>query len=139
MVGVPHSLRFRPQEFVSVFRRLFWREAVARSVFGYHARDEKVQEIIFATRLGAAAAHFESTKGMTSNDRAGARAIDIHISRLQLRFDTLDVCRATRQKSASQRVIGAIGHLDRFVEIAHFYYAQHRPENFFARDAHIWL
>src|SRR4029077_20324737 len=35
-------------------------------------------------RLWCPCRYFESSKGMTSNDRAGARAIDIHISRLQL-------------------------------------------------------
>ena len=93
---------------------------MASSVFGYHARDEKVQEIVFATRFGPAAAHLESAKGMTSNNRTGARAIDLDISRLQLRFDALDVSRAAREKSASQRVIGAVRYFERFVEIADF-------------------
>ena len=92
-------VRFGPEKFFAIFWRLFRREAVASRIFGYHARDEKVQEIIFATGLGTAAAHFESAKGMTSNNRAGARTIDIDISRLQLGFNALNVLRAARDKS----------------------------------------
>src|SRR5882724_2638304 len=108
------------QKFVAIFRRFFGREAVASSVFSYHARDEEIQEVIFATGLGAAAAHFESPKGMASNNRAGARAIDIDISRLQLGFNALDIGWAAREKSAGQRVIGAVRYFEGFIEIAHF-------------------
>src|SRR5207245_5154310 len=115
-----NRLVFRPEKFVAIFWRLFRCQAVASSVFSYHARDQKIQEIIFATGLGATAAHFESAKGMAPDDRAGAGAIDIDISRLQLRFNALDIGWAAREKSAGQRVVGAVRYFERFIEIAHF-------------------
>ena len=71
---------------------------MACDVFGHDARDEEVQQIICATGFGAAAAHFESAKGMTADDRAGARAVDVNVAGFQLRFDALDVGRAAREK-----------------------------------------
>ncbi len=114
------SMLRRQEKFVAIFRRLFGREAVACGVFGHQARDEKIQEIIFATGLGAAAADFESAKGMAPDNRAGARAIDVNVSRFQSGFDALDIGRAAREKSAGQRVIGAVRYFEGFIEIAHF-------------------
>src|SRR5439155_10632213 len=108
------------QKFLAVFRRLFGRESVTRGVFGHHSRNEEVQQVIFTTGFGAAATHFESAKGMAPDNRAGARAIDIDISRLQLGFNALDIGRAAREKSAGQRVIGAVCYFEGFIEIAHF-------------------
>src|SRR5947208_13599578 len=103
-----------------MFWRLFRREAVTSRVFSYDTRNEKVQQIIFTTSLGAAAAHLESAKWMTSHNRTRARAIDIDISRLQLRFDALDVGRAAREKATGQCVVGAVRYFERFIELAHF-------------------
>jgi hypothetical protein len=64
--------RFWPEKFVAILGRLFWSEAMATGVFRHHTGDEKVQKIIFATGLGAAAAHFESAKRMAADDRARA-------------------------------------------------------------------
>ena len=97
----------------------------------------KCKQVIAAARFGAAAAHFESAKRMPPDDRAGAGAIDVNIAGDQARFDALDVGRAAREKSAGQRVIGAVRDFDRFIEIAHFDHAQDRAENFFAGDAHV--
>ncbi len=109
-----------PEKFVTVFWRFFRSKPVACDVFGYDARDEEVQQIIFATCFSAAAAHLESAEGMTADDCTGAWAVDVNIAGFQLRFDALDVGRAAREKAAGQRVIGAVGDFDRFIEVAHF-------------------
>ena len=93
---------------------------MAARVFGHYAGNEKVQKIIFTTGFGAAAAHFESTKGVTADDRARARAIDVNVARFQAGFHPLDVIGAAREKAAGQRVVGSIRDFERFVEIAHF-------------------
>src|SRR6267378_5174320 len=80
-----------PEKFVTVFRRLFRSEPVTCDVFGHDARDEEVQQIIFATGFSAAAAHLESSEGMTADDCTGARAVDVNIAGFQLCFDALDV------------------------------------------------
>ena len=68
-------------------------------VFGHHSRNEEVQKIVFATGLGAAAAHFESAKVVTPDDRARARAIDVNVVGSHSRFDALDVIWAAREKT----------------------------------------
>ena len=79
-----------------------------------------MQKIIFATRFGAAAAHFESAKRMPPDDRACARAINVNVAGLESRFHALDVVGAAGEKAAGQRVVGSVCDLQRFVEIAHF-------------------
>src|SRR5215813_9610934 len=107
------SLMFRrPEKFVAVFGRLFRSKSVTRDIFGNHARDEEIQQIIFTASLGAAAAHFESAKRMAADDRAGARSVDVNVARLQLRFDALDVGRAAREEATGQRVISAVRNFD---------------------------
>jgi hypothetical protein len=64
---------------------------VACDVFGYDARDEEIEQIIFATGFSAAAAHLKSTKGMTADDCAGAWPVDVDIAGFQLRFDAVDI------------------------------------------------
>src|SRR5438552_2504539 len=93
-------LRLWPKKFVAVFGCFFRRYAVTCDVFRYDARDEEVQQIIFTTCLSAAAAHLESAKRMTANNRAGARAVDVNIAGFQLRFDALYVGWAAREKAA---------------------------------------
>src|SRR5439155_24563891 len=112
--------RFRPEKFVAILRRLFWSETVAARVFRHHARHEELQKIIFAAGLGAAAAHLKSAKGVTPDDRARARAIDVNVAGFKSRFDALDVIGAAREKAARQRVVGSIRDFQRLVEIAHF-------------------
>src|ERR1700757_942637 len=129
----------RSTKFVAVFGRFVGRYAVTCDVFRNDARDEEVQQVIFAAGFCAAAAHLESAKGMTANDRASARAVDVNIAGFQLRFDTLDVGRAAREKAASQRVIGAVGDFDRFIEVTHLDHTEHWPENLLARDPHAWF
>ena len=88
------------EKFVTVFGRLFRSKPVAGDVFGHDARDEEVQQIIFATGFSPAAAHLESAEGMTADDCTGARAIDVNIAGFQLRLDAFDVGRAAREKAA---------------------------------------
>src|SRR5436305_1889145 len=92
----------------------------AGDVFGHDARDEEVQQIIFATGFSAAAAHLESAEGMTADDCTGARTVDVNIAGFQLRLDTLDVGGTAREKAARQRIISAVGDFDRFIEVAYF-------------------
>src|SRR6266508_3254908 len=105
-----------PEKFVTVFGRLFRSKPVACDVFGHDARDEEVQQIIFATGFSATAAHLESAERMTADDCAGARTVDVNVAGFQLRFYALDVGRAAREKAARQRVIGAVSDVDRFIE-----------------------
>src|SRR4029077_20344802 len=100
--------------------RLFWSETVAARVFGHYAWHEKIQKIILATGLGTAAAHFEPTKGVAADHRAGARAVDVKVAGFQSGFHSLDVVRAPREKAARQRVVGSIRDLEGLVEIPHF-------------------
>src|SRR5437588_7354584 len=80
-----------PEKFVTVFRRFFRSEPVTCDVFGHDARDEEVEQIIFAAGFSAAATHLESSEGMTADDCTGARAVDVNIAGFQLCFDTVDV------------------------------------------------
>src|SRR5260370_31820660 len=105
--------RFGPEKFVAILGRLSWSETVAALVFGHHARHEKLQKIIFAAGLGAAAAHLKSTKGVTPDDRTRARAVDVNVSGFTSRFDALDVIAAAREKAAVQRVFGSIRNFKR--------------------------
>src|SRR5207248_3825474 len=89
-----------PEEFGTVFGRLFRSKPVAGDVFGHDARDEEVQQIIFATGFSPAAAHLESAEGMTAGDCTGARAIDVNIAGFELRLDAFDVGGAGRAKAA---------------------------------------
>ena len=89
---------------------------MAHDVFGHDPWDKKLQQIISPARLGPAAAHLESAKGMPPYDRAGAGTIDINIAGDQFGFDPLDIRGAAREKSSGQRVINPVGHLQRFVE-----------------------
>src|SRR6266436_9835843 len=109
-----------PEKFVTVFRRFFRSKPMACDVFGHNARDQEVQQIIFAAGFSAAAAHFESAEGMTADDCTGAWAIDVNITGFQLRFDALDVGWAAREKAAGQCVISTVGDFDCFIEVAHF-------------------
>src|SRR6184192_1263039 len=86
-------LRLWPEKLVVVFGRFFRSKPMACDVFGHDARDEEVQQIIFATGFGSAAAHLESAEGMTADDCTGARAVDVNIAGFQLRLDALDVGR----------------------------------------------
>ena len=76
---------------------------------------------------------------MPPDDGACARPIDVDIARFNLRFGALDICRAARKKSGCKRVIGAVRNIERLIEIAHLNDAEHRAEDFFARDSHVWL
>src|SRR4029453_2393252 len=76
---------------------------------------------------------------MTANDGAGARAVNVNVAGFQLRFDAIDVGWAAREKATGQRIIGAVGDLDRFVEVTHLDHTYHRPENLLARDSHAWF
>ena len=60
-------------------------------IFGHDPRHEKVQKIIFTAGLGAAAAHFESAKGMAADDRARARTVYVDVASFQSGFHTLNV------------------------------------------------
>ena len=88
-----------PEKFVPVFGCLVRSKPVACDVFGHDAWDKEVQQIIFAAGFSTAAAHLESAKRMTADDRAGARAVDVNVAGFQLRFDALDVGRAAREKA----------------------------------------
>ena len=90
-----------PEKFVTVFGRFFRSKPVACDVFSDDARDEEVQQIVFATGFSAAAAHLESAKWMTADDRAGARTVNVNVAGFQLRFDALDVGRAARSGSGA--------------------------------------
>jgi hypothetical protein len=94
---MPVLLSLRPKEFVAIFWRLLGRETVARHVFGYYARHQKLQQIIRAAGLGAAAAHLESAEWMPADDCARARAVDINVTRFDLRFCALGCARKTQQ------------------------------------------
>ena len=74
---------------------------------------------------------------MPAHHGASAGAVDINIARFNLRFRALDVRGTAREKSGGERVVRAVGNRDCFVEIAHFQNADHRSENFFARDTHV--
>ena len=93
---------------------------MATRVFGNYARHEKVQKIIFATSLGAAAAHLKSTKGVAADDGARAGPVNVNVASFQSRLDALNVIGAAREKAARQRVVGSIRDLDRLVEIPRF-------------------
>src|SRR5437899_5638543 len=108
LVDKMSALVLWPEKFVTVFGRLFRSKPVACDVFGHDARDEEVQQIIFATGFSAAAAHLESAEGMTADDCTGARAVDVNIAGFQLRLDELDVGRTAREKHPAQRQIGPI-------------------------------
>ena len=85
---------------------------------------EKLQQVIAAAGLGAAAAHLEAAKRMPTHHRAGAGAVDVNISRHQLGFDPLDVCRTAREKAGGQRIVDyRWPPSERLVEIAHFDHA----------------
>src|SRR5439155_20770868 len=109
-----------PDNFVATLGRLFWSETVAARVFGHYAWHAKVQKIIFATGLGAAAAHFESAIRVAADNRARARAVDVKVAGFQAGFHSLDVIGAAREKAARQRVVGSIRDFERLVEIPHF-------------------
>src|SRR5207237_8583897 len=83
--------------------------------------------------------HFESAKTMAADDYAGSGAVEVNVARLDLSLSALDVRRAAREKSGRERVISTVCDFNRFIEIAHFQHAQHRAEDFFARDAHVGL
>src|SRR4029077_14819491 len=109
-------------------------EAMSSDVFGDDARHDELQKIIGAARFGAAAAHLESAERMTTDDSAGAGAVDVNISSANLGLGALDVGRTPREESGSERIIGAVGDLERFIEVAHFDHTEHRPENLFASN-----
>ena len=102
----------RVSERFAEFGRRFRREAVAHDVFGDDARDQELEQIIAAAGFGAAAAHLESAERMPPDDRAGAAAVDVNVAGDQLGFDALDVRRAAREKSAGERVVGAVRDFD---------------------------
>src|SRR5207248_9828899 len=120
LVDMMYVIVLWAEKFVSVFGRRVRGKPVACDVFGHDARDEEVQQIIFATGFSAAAAHLESAEGMTADDCTGARAVDVNIAGFQLRLDALDVGRTAREKAARQRIISAVGDFDRFIEVAYF-------------------
>src|SRR4029453_8233899 len=76
---------------------------------------------------------------MSAHYCARAGAVNVNIAGFDLRFCALDVRWAAGKKPGSERIISAVGNCNRFVEITHFYDTDHRPENFLARDAHIWF
>src|SRR2546429_6935609 len=84
LVDKMSALVLWPEKFVTVFGRLFRSKPVAGDVFGHDARDEEVQQIIFATRLSAAAPHLESAERGTAGDCTGARAGDVKNCGFQL-------------------------------------------------------
>ena len=93
---------------------------MATRVFGHHARDQEMQKIIFAASLGAAAAHFETAKGMAADDRARARAVNVKVAGFQAGLHPLDIIGTAREKAAGQRIVGSVRDFERLVEIAHF-------------------
>src|SRR5215469_11669756 len=128
-----------PEELVAISWCFFRSKTVTRDVLGDHAREQKVQKIIRAAGFGAATAHFKSAEWVPPNNCACAGAIDVEVTRFDLRFGAFDVRRAAREKPGRQRIIGAVCHSDRFFEVAHFYHAHYWPEDFLARDAHPWF
>src|SRR5436190_3067773 len=80
------------------FRRRIGCEAVAHDVLGDDSRDDELEEVIAASRLGPAAGHLESAKGMPADHGAGAGAIDVNVAGDQLRFYALDVSRTAREQ-----------------------------------------
>ena len=60
------------KKFLAILWCCLGSESVAGNVFGDHARDDKLQEVIGAAGFGTAAAHFESTERVTSDNRARA-------------------------------------------------------------------
>ena len=54
------------------------------SEVGDDPRKQKLQQVIRAAGLGAAAAHLEAAKGVAAHDRAGARAVDVNIAGFEL-------------------------------------------------------
>jgi hypothetical protein len=74
-------------------RRFFRGEAVTGDIFGYDARQQELQEIIGATGLRPAAAHFESAEGVTSNNRTGAGAINVNVAGDNFRLGAFDIRR----------------------------------------------
>src|SRR4029453_7394892 len=70
---------------------------------------------------------------------ARTRAFDLNVTRLDLRFCALDVRWTAREKPSSEGIISAVGNRNCFVKIVHLQDANHRPENFLARNAHVWF
>ena len=87
---------------------------MAHDILGNDARKQELKKIIAAASFRTAAAHLESTEWMTTDDCAGAGAIDIDIARHQFGLNTLDICRAPREKSGSKRVVCVVGDRDGF-------------------------
>jgi hypothetical protein len=52
---------------------------MAHDVFRHYARDEKLQKVIAPAGFGPATTHFESTKGMSPYDCAGAGTVNVNI------------------------------------------------------------
>src|SRR4029453_7322767 len=117
---MPVLLSLRPEEFVAIFWRLLGRETMARDVFRHYTRHQELQQIIRATGFGAAAAHLESAEWMPADYCARARAVDVNVTRFDLRFCALDVRWTAREKPSREGIISAIGNRNRFVKIAHF-------------------
>jgi len=105
---------------------------VSGNVFRNDAWNDELEQIIGAAGFRAAAAHFESSKWMATDNRACAGAIDVNVAGANFRLGAFDVCRAAREKPRGQRELRAVRNLERFSEIADFDNAEHGPENLFA-------
>jgi hypothetical protein len=75
---------------------------------------------------------------MTANNGAGAGTVDIDVTGDDFRLDAIDVGWTAGEESGGECKFSRVGRGDRFIEVAHFDYAENGAENFFLGDAKIW-
>ena len=88
-----------------------WRESVAEGVFGDGPRQEEVEQVVGAARLGAAAGELEAAERLAVHQGAGDLAVDVEIADAELAARLLDVGRAAGIDAPRERVERSIGGL----------------------------
>lgn len=71
---------------------------------------------------------------MALDNRTRDRPVDIEIADIDIHLHKINCSGAARIDSAGEAVVGAIGNLNRLLNVARFDHSEHGTEDFFARE-----
>src|ERR1700740_952218 len=93
--------------------RSVWGKPAAERVFGYHAWEGEMEQIIAATGFGAAPGHMKAAERMAANDGAGDGSVNIKGPDLETVPHLRTIIPPAGIEPAGQSKRGRIRHFDR--------------------------
>src|SRR4051812_30508356 len=95
------------------------------------------QQVIRTARLGIGSGHVETAERVRSDHSSGALAVQVQVPYVELVSRPLQLLWRRGVKSTGEAVNRVVRDGERVIEIAGFDHREHRPEDFFLRNARV--